>query len=146
MRFDLTVNDFIREVAMGKELIVFGEQFWRPYCHVVDLVRSCILVLESDRKKVDQNVFGVGDTKENYTKKMIVNEILKIVPRANIKFIQKEEDPRDYRVDFSKIKNELSFEITKTVPEGLFEVHSFLNSGLLSDPYSNKYKNVSDII
>ena len=91
-------------------------------------------------------MFGVGDTKENYTKKMIVEEILKIVPRANVKYIQKNEDPRDYRVDFSKIKNELGFEITKTVPDGLFEVYSFLNSGLLSDPYSIKYKNDSDII
>ena len=146
MRFDLTVNDFIREVTMGKELIVYGEQFWRPYCHVVDLARSCILVLESGEEKVTQNVFGVGDTKENYTKKMIVEEILKIVPRANVKYIQKNEDPRDYRVDFSKIKNELGFEITKTVPDGLFEVYSFLDSGLLSDPYSIKYKNDSDII
>jgi len=144
MRFDLTVNDFIREVTMGKELVVFGEQFWRPYCHVEDLARSCILVLESDKKKVARNVFGVGDIKENYTKKMIVSEILKTVPKAKIKFIYKNEDPRNYRVDFSKIKNELSFKITKTVPDGLREVHSFLKSGLLSEPYSSKYTNVGD--
>ncbi|RMH74227.1 MAG: SDR family NAD-dependent epimerase/dehydratase, partial [Gemmatimonadetes bacterium] len=32
IRFDLTVNEFVRELTMGRELLIFGEQFWRPYC------------------------------------------------------------------------------------------------------------------
>ena len=32
MRFDLTVNEFTKDLVLGKELTVFGEQFWRPYC------------------------------------------------------------------------------------------------------------------
>ncbi len=142
MRFDLTVNEFIREVAFGRELVIFGEQFWRPYCHVEDLALSCIKVLESPADKVNHNVFNVGDTKENYQKKMIAEEILKIVPDAKIKYVQKQEDPRDYRVDFTKIKNELGFTITKTVPQGLSEIYEILNYGLLTDPFSDKYKNV----
>ena len=35
MRFDLTVNEFTRDVALGRDLVVFGEQFWRPYVHCV---------------------------------------------------------------------------------------------------------------
>ncbi|NTV25383.1 MAG: SDR family oxidoreductase, partial [Chlorobiaceae bacterium] len=27
-RFDLTVNEFTKELALGRELVVFGEQFW----------------------------------------------------------------------------------------------------------------------
>ena len=34
MRFDLTVNEFTRELWADRELEVFGEQFWRPYVHV----------------------------------------------------------------------------------------------------------------
>lgn len=142
MRFDLTVNEFMREVVMGKELVVFGEQFWRPYCHVDDLARACVLVLESDREKVVQKVFGVGDTNENYQKKMIVDEILKIVPDAQIKYVHKDEDPRDYRVNFSKIQRELGYNITKTVPDGLHEIYSILFNGLLADPYSPNYRNI----
>ena len=143
MRFDLTVNEFMREVTMGNELLVFGEQFWRPYCHVIDLARSCIIILKSDKEKVAQNVFGVGSTKENYTKHMIVDEILKLVPNANIKYVLKEEDPRNYRVDFLKINNELGFKITKTVPEGLREIHNSLKNGFINDPYDKKYQNLS---
>jgi nucleoside-diphosphate-sugar epimerase len=142
MRFDLTVNEFIREAAFGKELVIFGEQFWRPYCHVNDLANACIVVLESDSAKVDHNVFGVGDTNENYQKKMIAEEIRKIKPDAVIKYVHKNEDPRDYRVDFSKIKTELNFTITKTVPDGLNEIYSILNNGLLLDPYSKSYSNI----
>ncbi|MEM4261014.1 MAG: NAD(P)-dependent oxidoreductase [Candidatus Woesearchaeota archaeon] len=142
MRFDLTVNEFIREVTFGRELVIFGEQFWRPYCHVEDLALSCIKVLESSPEKVDHNVFNVGDTKENYQKKMIADEILKIVPDAKIKYVQKQEDPRDYRVDFTKISNELGFKITKTVPQGLREIYEILKYGILTDPFSDKYKNV----
>jgi nucleoside-diphosphate-sugar epimerase len=122
IRFDLTVNEFTREVALDRELVVFGEQFWRPYCHVEDLARSLVLVLESPEYKVAFEVFNVGDTSENYTKQMIVNEIVKQLPKAKVKYVQKNEDPRDYRVNFDKIKNQLGFTITKKVPDGIAEI------------------------
>lgn len=142
MRFDLTVNEFVRDLYFGKELEVFGEQFWRPYCHVEDLARSCLVVLQSEKEKVDHNVFNVGNTEENYTKKMIVNEILNVLPNAKIKYVHKEEDPRDYRVSFEKIKNVLGFKTTKTVPEGIRELVNLLESKLLTDPFSSKYRNI----
>ena len=63
--------------------------------------------MNSPKNKVAYNVFNVGDTKENYTKQMIVDEILKVLPNSKIKYIKKNEDPRDYRVNFDKIKKEL---------------------------------------
>lgn len=142
MRFDLTVNEFVREAILGKELQIYGEKFWRPYCHVEDIARACILVLESDEQKIEQNVYNVGDTNENYQKKTIVEEILKILPEANIKYVHKDEDPRDYRVDFSKIKNELGFKARKTVRDGIFEIYPLLKNGILSNPYSPNYRNI----
>lgn len=141
MRFDLTVNEFMRDVTLGKELKIFGEQFWRPYCHVEDLARACIFALEAKEEKVNQNVFNVGETSENYTKKMIAEEILKIIPDAKISYVHKEEDPRDYKVDFSKIKNELGFFITKKVPDGLNEIYNLIKIGILDDPCSKKFSN-----
>ena len=40
MRFDLTVNEFTRDLWAGRRLEVFGEQFWRPYVHVRDAARG----------------------------------------------------------------------------------------------------------
>lgn len=142
IRFDLTVNEFTKELAMGKELVVFGEQFWRPYCHVVDLSRGVITVFEANEETVAFNVYNVGDTSENYQKQMIVDEIVKQIPDAKIKFVSRNEDPRDYRVNFDKIKNELGFEITLRVPEGIAQTIKVIRDGFLNNPDDQKYKNV----
>jgi nucleoside-diphosphate-sugar epimerase len=142
MRFDLTVNEFTKELALGRELVVYGEQFWRPYCHVVDLAKSIIHVIEADISKVAFNVFNVGDTEENYQKQMIVNEILKQIPDSKICYVKKIEDPRDYRVSFKKIKKELNFEITKTVPDGIKQIICVINNDFFNNPDNEKYKNI----
>jgi nucleoside-diphosphate-sugar epimerase len=142
MRFDLTVNDFVREVMSSRELLVFGEQFWRPYCHVEDLARACVQVLRADEGTVKGEVFGVGDTQENYQKRMIAEEILAQVPDARIRYVHRDEDPRDYRVDFSKIRGVLGFEITKRLPDGIRELRQLLRDEVLPDPDSDRYSNV----
>lgn len=141
MRFDLTVNEFTRNMVLENFQEIWGEQFWRPYAHVDDLCRASILVLESEKSKVKSQVFGVGDTKENYQKGMIIREINKLVD-GDIKYVAKDEDPRDYRVDFSKIKNELGFSISKTVPDGIKEIKKIVESGIITDCYSSKFKNI----
>lgn len=142
VRFDLTVNEFVREVTLGRTLRIFGEQFWRPYCHVEDLARSCLLVLLSDPALVRQRVFGVGDTAENYQKKMLAQELLKVVPDATIEYVARQEDPRDYRVDFTRIRETLGYTITKRVPDGVLEIHRILVDGMLRDPDSKAYQNI----
>ena len=47
MRFDLTVNEFARDAFVNRELVVYGEQFWRPYVHVWDAVQAVSAVLEA---------------------------------------------------------------------------------------------------
>lgn len=141
IRFDLTVNEFTREIAYDKGLVIFGEQFWRPYCHVEDLAKACMMVIKADPVVVDKNVFGVGDTNENYQKKMLADILTELVPDCNISYVKKDEDPRDYRVEFSKIKNALGFKITRTVPESIGRIYKLLKDGLLNDPYDKKHGN-----
>ena len=142
MRFDLTVNEFTKELALGKELVIFGKQFWRPYCHVKDFANAFITVLEAPENKVAFNVFNVGDTKENYTKQMIVEEIKKIISNPKIKYIYKDEDPRDYRVNCDKIQKELGFKISMTVPLGIKEIKNVIQQKLIQYPESQKYYNI----
>jgi len=142
VRFDLTVNEFTKELALDRELVVFGEQFWRPYCHVRDLARSVLAVIEAPLDKVSFDVFNVGDTSENYQKQMIVDEIVKVIPEANIKYVKKDEDPRDYRVSFKKIKEVLDFDITIKVPEGIRNLKKAIDEGFVSNPDEQKYKNI----
>ncbi len=142
IRFDLTVNEFTRNAAVHGEQEIWGKQFWRPYCHVDDLARSVVLILESPEEKVRANVFNVGNTEENYNKGMIIEEVCKIVPNVKVIYVESSEDPRDYRVNFDKIKNELGFTITKTVPDGVKEVYALLKTGIVTDPFAQRFKNI----
>ena len=142
MRFDLTVNEFTKDLALDRELVIFGEQFWRPYCHVKDFSNAFITVLKSPTEKVAYNVFNVGDTQENYTKQMLIDEIKKVLPESKIKYVNKNEDPRDYRVNSDKIKRELGFEITMRVPDGIKEVKRIVQEGVIQDPEDQKYYNI----
>ena len=141
MRFDLTVNEFTKDLSLDRELVIFGEQFWRPYCHVKDFSNAFITVLKSPTEKVAYNVFNVGDTQENYTKKMLIDEIKKVLPESKIKYVDKNEDPRDYRVNSDKIKRELGFEITMRVSDGIKEVKRMVQEGVIQDPEDQKYYN-----
>ena len=40
IRFDLTVNEFTRNMVLENFQEIWGEQFWRPYAHVDDLCRA----------------------------------------------------------------------------------------------------------
>lgn|SRR3989338_1397509 len=142
MRFDLTINEFTKELTLGKELSVFGESFWRPYIHVADLARALTFVLEAQKEKVAHTVFNVGDTQENYQKKEIVEEIKKIIPASRVQYVPAHDDPRDYRVSFEKIKHELGFCVTKRVPDGIKEIHDALTNGIWLNPDEQKYRNV----
>ncbi len=142
VRFDLTVNDFTKEVAMGRELVIFGDQFWRPYCHVHDLARSVLLVLQSATEKVAFDVFNVGDDSQNFQKRTLVDLIREVDPSARVRYVTANEDPRDYRVTFKKIRDRLDFRITKTVQDGIREIHRTVKSGMVMNPDDARYYNV----
>ena len=142
IRFDLTVNEFTRNATMKGEQEIWGAQFWRPYCHVEDLARSVVLVFESEEEKVRANVFNVGITEENYSKGMIIEEVCKVVPNVQVNYVEMNEDPRDYRVNFDKIKNELGYTITKKVPDGVKEIYTLLKTGVVTDAFASKFSNI----
>ena len=53
MRFDLTISQFTRDLFFGKELLVFDENTWRPYCHVTDFAILIDRILNAPNKKVN---------------------------------------------------------------------------------------------
>jgi nucleoside-diphosphate-sugar epimerase len=142
MRFDLTVNQFTAEMLVKRRLTVFGEQFWRPYVHVRDAARAVNVVLDAPRERVAGRVFNVGDTRENYRKLDLVGLISKQVGETDVEYVQRTEDPRDYRVSFERIRSELDFQIKRRVADGIAEIVSALQCGLYSNFEDAVYHNV----
>lgn len=138
MRFDLSVSEFVRDIFVGEELLVYDEHTWRPYCHVRDFARLLEIVMEADKTKVDFQVFNAGGDLNNLTKKMIVDEILKQIPYGNVKYGVNGNDPRNYRVSFKKVRETLGFEPRFSVKDGVTELIDALKIGLYSDSMENK--------
>ena len=63
-------------------------------------------------------------------------------PNSKIKYVKKNDDPRDYRVNCDKIKNELGFKISMTVPDGIMEIKRVIQENLIQDPENQKYYNI----
>jgi nucleoside-diphosphate-sugar epimerase len=141
MRFDLTVNEFTAEMLLKQRLVVYGEQFWRPYVHVRDAARAIVAVLGAPEAEVGGSVFNVGSTEQNYQKQQLVELIRPHAPAALVEYIRRAEDPRDYRVSFSRIRERLGFTITRTVPDGIAEVARLVTDGAVADPADARYHN-----
>jgi nucleoside-diphosphate-sugar epimerase len=141
MRFDLTVNEFTMEMLTKKHLKVFGEQFWRPYIHVHDAARAIQLVLSSPSAKVSGCVFNVGATDQNFQKQQLVELIRPHAPDAVVEFVHKTEDPRDYRVSFARITNDLGFKTTRSVPQGIAEIARLVQDKVIGNFEDRKYRN-----
>jgi len=142
MRFDLTVNEFARDLWADKDLEVFGEQFWRPYVHVRDAARAVRTALEAPVETVRGQVFNVGRSGENYRKLDLVEVIQGQVNRGRVSYVKRTEDPRDYKVSFDKVRDVLGFETTMTVPDGVAEVIAALDANSFEDPYDGRYRNI----
>jgi nucleoside-diphosphate-sugar epimerase len=56
--------------------------------------------------------------------------------------VTKTEDPRDYKVSFERIKNELGYEPRYRVPSGIEELVGALEEKRFGDPFSPRYSNI----
>lgn len=142
MRFDLTVNEFTRDLWSTRKLEVFGEQYWRPYLHVRDAATGIRKVLESPEQVVANQVFNVGKTSENYRKGDIVRILEEKLGSVHISRGIQADDPRDYRVSFEKIRSTIGFVPRLTVSDGIDELTDALGVGTFGDPFQPNYSNI----
>ncbi|MDH5750117.1 MAG: NAD(P)-dependent oxidoreductase [Rhodospirillales bacterium] len=133
MRFDLTVSEFTRDLFLGNDLLVFDAETWRPYCHLQDFAELIRRVLEAPLANVAFDVFNAGGEVNNFTKQMIVDAILEQLPNAKVRYQEHGADPRNYRVNFAKVRERLFFEPSHTVSDGIRELISAMNQGLFAE-------------
>ena len=141
MRFDLTVNEFTKEMALGNELVIYDANTWRPYCHTEDFAYLICKVIEADIAKIAFEIFNVGDNENNFTKQMIVDEILKFYPNGKVKYLEKGVDQRNYIVDFSKVNSVLNFKPKYSISKGVNELILQINDKKFDFKSENQFGN-----
>ena len=144
MRFDLTVSQFAWELASGRPLEVYDADTWRPYCHIRDICKAIMTVLTAPESDVRGEVFNVGDTAQQFTKRMIVDEVGLHVGETSVIYGDKGSDPRNYRVSFDKIAENLAFRCDYTVQDYIARLTAAVQAGIFpdvsADPRFGNYK------
>ena len=138
MRFDLTLNEFTRDLAVGNELLIYDAHTWRPYCHVRDFAKLIQTVIEATAEKVSYEIFNAGGDKNNATKQMIVDAILDKIPLGKAKYQDHGHDHRNYRVSFDKVKKTLGFEPKYTIKDGISELIGAINNHIFDNVKANQ--------
>lgn len=132
-RFDLTVSQFARDLASGAELLVYDADTWRPYCHVRDIATAIMAVLAASRAAVHGEVFNVGGTDQQFTKRMLVEETTKHLVGPRVEYRDGDTDPRNYRVSFDKIADRLGFRQEHTVQDYVGALVAAVQAGVFAD-------------
>ena len=144
MRFDLLLQEFLRDAILDKKIRIYGPNFWRPLAHVDDISNACIAALKSPSDIISGEIYNVGHTRENYTKKMLAEIIQEFVPSTKIEIIESKKDLRTYKVSFDKIKNNLKFISKKTIRDSISGILTEIQKGSL-DPKASEFSNMSKL-
>lgn len=141
MRFDLLVSDFTLAAHRDKKVVIFGEQFWRPFVHINDIAKAMRMVLAADDDKVRGEVFNIGANHNNTQKQSLGESVAKHLPGTELEYVTRNEDPRSYRVDFAKVRDTMGYEPDWTIDDGIEEVRDCLRAQVWPDPTEARYKN-----
>ena len=145
MRFDLLINEFVRDAFVKKEIILYNPRAWRPFVHISDVVRAIEMTVSAQVELIDGQIFNVGGEGSNIRKCGLVNIIKEFLPDTNAGMFEgKNIDPRNYRVSFEKIEDTLRFLTHTTIRKGIKEIVDALkyNSSQWDDPYDDAYKSI----
>ena len=128
----------------GRIAIFNGEQ-WRPFIHVNDIARAFLTCLQAPLELVAGQIFNAGDDNSNLTLRELGQLVDKLVPGTHVREEQNSVDKRSYRVDFSKIREELGFRCLTTVEEGIAEMVGQLAAGKFSAYEEAQYNNAAHL-
>jgi nucleoside-diphosphate-sugar epimerase len=125
LRIDLVVNNLLAcAVAKGDIRIMSDGTPWRPLIHCKDIARAFIAFLEAPRAVIHNQSVNIGADAENYQVRDIADFVRGLVPGARIVYTgEVGKDPRDYRVDFAKLRRLLpGFDLEYTLATGMQEL------------------------
>jgi nucleoside-diphosphate-sugar epimerase len=95
-------------VATGRVFIKSDGTPWRPIVHIEDISAAFLAVLSAPQSTIHNQAFNVGVNSENYRIRELAAIVETIVPNCVVEYASDASpDKRNYRVDFSKITEQL---------------------------------------
>lgn len=137
MRLDLLVNEFVYRAVHDRAITLFEADFMRNYIHVRDVAEAFIFAIENF-DKMEGEVYNVGDTSANMSKRMLCERIKKHVPDFvyNVSEIGTDPDKRDYMVSNAKIEK-LGWRPEISIDDGIAELVKLYGHMKIPNVYGN---------
>lgn len=134
MRFDLIINIMTLHAWKNNKIFVMGGgNQWRPLLHLKDCINffySCVL---QDSTVINKQIFNVGSNTQNYTVSQVARQFKKYFPNLSVEEIPDDPDPRNYKVNFDKVKKLLKYVPKNSISNGIDEVKHALEKGEISE-------------
>lgn len=141
-RFDLVANLLVAKALTSGEITVFGGSQWRPFLHVADGVEAILRCVTADLDAIRGEVFNVGSDEENYTLEELGRLVAAEVPGAELILGEAASVEANYRVSFTKIREQLGFVATRSLADGIREVRKAVEEGEVGDYADARYSNI----
>lgn len=147
-RFDLMVNQFSLDAYRTGRLVIYQEDFRRSFVHVRDVAAAIACVLAAPVERIRGQIFNVGSERLNITKGALVAMLTARWPGLEVEYRAASfaQDLRSVHIAVRKMREELGFEGTIGLDEGIRELHWALTSGVIPDPDSARYRNHPPIL
>jgi nucleoside-diphosphate-sugar epimerase len=144
MRFDLVVNTLTVRAVIDGKITIFGGNQWRPHVHCHDAARAFVIALEAPAQVVAGEVFNVGGDDLNM-RIIDLGRLVAATVGGGVQVVVGDDaqDPRDYRVGFSKIRNALGFIPERSLQDGIREIAEAIRANRALQSYQDPiYHNV----
>lgn len=121
MRFDLAVNLMVKDAILTGAVNVSGGNQSRPFLHVEDAAN--IIIAAAGQISTGVFNFCVSNTQIIY-----LAEAISGLLNSKINIKQGTSDPRDYKLDCTKIKKEFSYRPANSIVYGIQQLSQFIST------------------
>jgi len=145
MRYDLVVNTFVKSaLMMGKMILHYGGEMWRPLVDVRDAARAYIACIEAPEEKVRGEIFNVSFHNVRISElalrvRAALREVgydTEIVPDYSYHGV------RSYRVSAAKIQRVLDFRSKVSIEESVKDMVKQIQKYGYTDFDNPRYYNI----
>jgi nucleoside-diphosphate-sugar epimerase len=142
LRADIVLNNLVGwAYTTGKVRILSDGRPWRPIVHIEDISNAFAAALVAPREAIHNQAFNVGVDGENYQVRELAEIVEQTVPDCSVEYAgQGGPDPRNYRVDFSKLTRTLTgFQPKWNARRGARELYdAYRRAGLTAEEFQGR--------
>ena len=105
------------------------------------------MVLEAPLNKVGAQIFNVGDEDQNFTLQQLGRIVAAAQPGTHVAEVRNDEDPRNYRVRFDKIRDLLGYRASVRLEDGIKEIVDAVRNKKVAnwrDPIHSNIRHLED--